>query len=439
MDNTIKELKTFIEKAVTPFHVVEEVKSELNENGFVELNMTEIFNIEKGGKYYVDVYGSSLMAFTVGKDMSAENKGIRITSSHTDFPGFKLKPNPIINTEDVNGLSYIKLNTEVYGGPILNSWLDRPLGIGGRLMIKGEDAFSGKSVLIKSKENVLTIPNLAIHMNRDVNKGVELNRQKDILPLVGICNKSEKCANSDFLNMFFKEELEKKEINKEDILDYELFIFSCEDGSIIGCNEEMFSSPRLDNLTSVFAQVKAVEEAVRNDGINAALFYDNEEIGSKTKQGAASNIMMILFEKIYNALGYSREQLLDDLLKGVMVSCDVAHATHPNFPEKSDPTNRIMLNNGIVIKQAASQSYSNDAVGTAIIKYISKENDVPYQIFVNKSDMQGGQTLGAISSTVMPVRTIDIGIPLLAMHSSRELMGIKDEKYLEKFLTGFYS
>lgn len=440
MNYDILEFKSFIKESVTSFHVVKNVKQMLENAGFKELIMTEKFNIKKGEKYYVDVYGSSLMAFTIGDEMLNQTNGnVRITSSHTDFPCFKLKSNPLINTESINGVFYIKLNTEVYGGAILNTWLDRPLGIAGRLMIKGGDAFSGKSVLVKSKDNILTIPNLAIHMNREVNKGIELNKQKDMLPIIGLCNNEKKCENSDIIDMLFGNELEKLKIKREDVLDYELFIYSCENGVETGINGEMLLAPRIDNLSSVFAQTKALINAKRDEGINIALYFDNEEIGSKTKQGAASDIMMILIEKIYNALGIGREEFLNDLLKGIMISCDVAHATHPNFFEKADPTNRVIINNGIVIKEAASQSYANDVQSVSVIKYISKEKNIPYQIFVNKSDMQGGQTLGAISSTIIPIRTIDIGIPILAMHSSRELMGIKDEKYLEKFLTGFYS
>ena len=434
------EFSDFVDKGVSPFHVVNEVKEMLKDEGFSELEMTKDFEIKKGGKYFIDVYDSSLIAFTVGKDFR-NNKGIRIITSHTDFPCFKIKPNMIIKSEVCEGISYIKLNTEVYGGPILNTWLDRPLAIAGRIVLKGEDAFSGKSVLVNSKKNLLTIPNIAIHMNREVNKGVELNKQKDMLPVIGLDNKFEDSINEqeDILKMIFKEEFENQEINKDDILDYELYIYSGEEGCNIGLNEEMFQAPRLDNLTSVYAQTQAIINGLRDDGINIAMYFDNEEIGSKTKQGAASNIMMILLEKIYNAMGYDRPNLLDDLLKGTMISCDVAHALHPNSPEKSDPTNKIMLGNGIVIKLSASQSYSNDAIGSSIIKHICEENEVPYQIFVNKSDMAGGQTLGAVSSTVMPIRTMDIGIPLLAMHSAKELMVIKDQKYLEKFLTAFYS
>lgn len=455
VDHTIEELKFFINQSVTPFHTVSAVKELFDANGFKEITMAGEYDIAPGGKYYINVYDSSMLAFTVGTDVSRSDSKkciLRCTSSHTDFPGFKLKPNAKICMAGDNGDCYVKLNTEVYGGPILNTWLDRPLSIGGRLVIKGEDAFNAGHVLVNADRPVMVIPNLAIHMNRDVNKGVELNRQKDMLPLTAILTEGgadDKQGVSDLdirlkesdivLDILLRDELIKKGIAKADVLDYELYIYSCDKGERIGISGEMFSSPRLDNLTSVFAQTKAIINAKRDNGINVAVYYDNEEIGSRTKQGAASQTIMLILEKIYRKLGFDRERLIDDVFNGMMLSCDVAHAAHPNFPEKSDPTNHIMLNRGIVIKQAANQSYSNDAYGTAVVRQICEQNQIDYQIFVNKSDMAGGQTLGAISSTVMPFRTIDIGLPLLAMHSARELMGSADQKKLEKFLTGYYS
>lgn len=453
-DHTIEELKGFINQSVTPFHTVSAVQKLLDTSGFKELTMAGEYDIAPGGKYYINVYDSSMLAFTVGTDVihsDSKQCNLRCTSSHTDFPGFKLKPNAKICVPGNNGDCYVKLNTEVYGGPILNTWLDRPLSIGGRLVIKGADAFNVRHVLVNAKRPILVIPNLAIHMNRDVNKGVELNRQKDMLPLTAVLTTGGTdgrqgtdldigLRESDIvLDILLRDELIEKGIAKEDVLDYELYIYCCDKGERIGISGEMFSSPRLDNLTSVFAQTKAIINANRDSGINVAVYYDNEEIGSRTKQGAASQAIMLILEKIYQKLGFGRERLIDDVFNGMMLSCDVAHAAHPNFPEKSDPTNHIMLNRGIVIKQAANQSYSNDAYGIAVIRQICEQNQIDYQIFVNKSDMAGGQTLGAISSTVMPFRTIDIGLPLLAMHSARELMGSADQKKLEKFLTGYYS
>lgn len=466
-------LEPFINRAVSPFHTIHAVKDILQKNGFTELQYDEAFDIKQGGKYYIDIYASSLMAFTVGKDFLKDGHRIaarvRCTSSHTDFPGFKIKPNSLIAAENKSGSGYVKINTEVYGGPILNTWLDRPLSAAGRLVVREKafgmsekdhhdsSPFKVRSILVDAKKPVMIIPNLAIHMNREVNKGVELNRQKDMLPIIALtegfsseqlCRENNQNTeetnkvnlhNTDIVELLFSDRLKELGISQDDILDYELYIYNTDKGEAVGINSEMYAAPRLDNLTSVFAQTNALVTGNRDDGLNIALYFDNEEIGSRTKQGAASNIISLLLEKIYISLGYDRNHMIDDILSGMMISVDVAHAAHPNSPEKSDPTNAVMLNKGIVIKIAASQSYANDAIGTSVIKGLCSEHHIDCQVFVNKSDMPGGQTLGAVSSTVLPFRTIDIGIPLLAMHSSRELMGMKDEKNLEKFLTVYYS
>jgi aspartyl aminopeptidase len=437
----INELSSFINNSVTPFHTVNTIREYLSANNYEELKADEPFKIETGRRYYINIYDSTLIAFNIGADIrnSKGKVNLRCSASHTDSPCFKVKPEYMIKEALGKDEGYVKLNTEVYGGPILNTWLDRPLSIAGKVVIKGKEWYDSETRFIDVKKPVLTIPNLAIHMNREVNKGVELNRQKDMMPVIGLFNENENY--DDIVQKLIIEEIKKqgRDIAKEDISDYELFIYQTERGSTIGAYDEMYSSPRLDNLTSVFAQMRAIVNCDRQDGINLAIFYDNEEIGSATKQGAASQVIMLILEKIYVALGYDRDYMINDILSGMMVSIDVAHATHPNLPEKSDITNKVSLNGGIVIKESASQSYANDAQGISAVKSICEKFDCKYQIFVNRSDMPGGRTLGSISSTVLPMRTIDIGIPLLAMHSSRELMGKNDEKNLEKFLTGFYS
>lgn len=437
----IDELSSFIENSVTPFHTVDAVKKYLKKNDYKELKLEKKFELEKGNKYYIDIYGSTLIAFNIGVDIDNSDSQfkLRCTASHTDSPCFKIKPECVIKEPVSNNEGYVKINTEVYGGPILNTWMDRPLSIAGRVVIRGSEWFENETMLIDVKKPVLTIPNLAIHMNRDVNKGVELNRQKDMLPVIGLFNEDTDYEN--ILKNIIKEELEGqgKNVSIEDIEDYELFIYQMERGNTVGINDDMYSSPRLDNLTSVFAQMRALSDSERTDGINLAVFYDNEEIGSETKQGAASQTIMLVLEKIYAALGYERVDMINDIFSGMMISIDVAHSVHPNSPEKSDRTNKVRLNGGIVIKESASQSYANDAEGVSVIKRICEKYGCKYQTFVNRSDMPGGKTLGSIGSAVLPMRTIDIGVPLLAMHSSRELMGRYDEKNLEKFLTGYYS
>lgn len=440
-DRCIEELGEFIEKSVTPFHTVLNVGKYLAENNFIELKKNEEFNIVPGGAYFVNIFDSSMIAFTIGENAKcAEDRmRLRCSSSHTDFPCFKIKPNYLFTENVGTKKGYIKVNTETYGGAILNTWLDRPLSMAGKVVIRGKNWLDNKTFFVNVNRPVLTIPNLAIHINREVNMGTELNKQKDMIPIAAFM--SDEIEYEEFVEKLIISELSKQGLNFEinDILDFEMYIYQFEKGCKVGLNEEMYSSPRLDNLTSVFAQMKSIANVRRKTGINMAMFYDNEEIGSKTKQGAESQMVMLILEKIYNALGYSRNDMIDDILSGMMISIDVAHALHPNSPEKSDSINKVMLNEGIVIKQAASQSYANDAEGIGIVKSICENVKEKCQIFVNRSDMPGGQTLGSISSTVMPMRTIDIGVPILAMHSARELMGCKDQKSLEKFLTGFYS
>lgn len=430
--DTIKELNQFIRKSVSPFHTAKAAANEFGRHGFQELELGSKWEISQEGKYFVKIFGSSIAAFTIGQK-GTECSGLRIAAAHTDFPCFKIKPLASIFE---NG--YHKLNTEVYGGPILNTWLDRPLSIAGRVALKGKDCFSARAVNVDFEKPVLVIPNLAIHMNKNVNKGLELNRQKDMLPLadaaVSLVNES--MENTDLLS-----ELSKLiNVDTGEILDYELYIYQCEEGAVSGFNGTLFSSPRLDNITSVKACTDALINAgVREDGINAVVFYDNEEIGSRTKQGAASNVFSMILEKIYLSLGKSREDFINGVLNGNAVSVDVAHAIHPDSPEKNDITNKPVLNGGTVIKLAAAQTYANDALASAMVKSLAEKSGVKCQTFVNRSDMPGGSTLGAITSAVLPMRTIDIGVPVLAMHSARETMGIYDQENIKKLLTCYFS
>lgn len=460
------DLEDNIRRSVSPYHTVENVGTLYRKEGFRELKQGEPFQLQPDGRYFVSVYGSTLAAFVIRTpDGNGEKPNLRIACSHTDVPAFKLKPDCGIFTDTGGERGYLKLNTEVYGGPILNTWLDRPLSVAGRVAVRGRNCFSPVMISVDFKEPVLTIPNLAIHMNRQVNKGIELNRQKDMLPLAAVRNQirqgmpgelfqeklleavnRQAAAGRDNEKAFGKERFER-----EDILDYELFLYQWESGCRIGLDSSMYSSPRLDNMTSVYgitagllnASADTAKESgnagLQQCGIDIALYFDNEEIGSRTKQGAGSNVLLLLLEKIYAALGKSREEMINDIFNGFMLSVDVAHAAHPNALEKSDITNRVILNSGIVIKESANQAYAGDAAAVSTIKQMCQEQDIPYQVFVNRSDMAGGQTLGSILSSSVPVRTIDIGVPVLAMHSARELMGMEDQKNLEKLLTVFYS
>ena len=426
MDEAIRKLDEFIGKSVSPFHTVMSVAEQFKKNGFRELKMNKVWQLEENEKYYVKIYDSSIMAFTIG-NMENVKDALRIVSAHTDFPCFKIKPQP-----DIYDNKYHKINTEVYGGAILNTWLDRPLSVAGKVTYRGDDAFSPRTEYVNIDEPILTIPNVAIHMNRDVNKGIELNKQKDMLPVCGLI--SDEINKSDFMTSLLA-----KCGSEKDVLGYELYIYQWENGDIIGLDGSMFSSPRLDNITSVKAATEALCRAGIRDGINMVVCFDNEEIGSRTKQGAASNVLSMMIEKIFISLGYGREEFIDYILNGFMISADVAHGIHPCSPEKNDITNKPYLNGGTVIKMAASQSYANDAQAVAVIKELAKQSQSDVQIFVNRSDMPGGSTLGSITSSVLPMRTIDIGVPILAMHSARELMGVKDQENIEKLLTCFFT
>ena len=365
----------------------------------------------------------------MGEDF-AETKApqIRIAAAHTDFPCLRIKP-----SAEVAANGYAQLNVEVYGGAILNTWLDRPLGIAGRVAVRGSEPFVPEIRTFASDKNLLTIPNLAIHMNREVNKGVELNKQVDMLPVVGLLSEEEK--NTQYFLDFLAEELAVK---KEDVLDFELTVYCREEPQYIGLHEDFISSPRLDNLTSCAALVSAIIDGTRAEGVNLIALFDHEEIGSRSKQGAGSILLHDMLLRILKELGRG-EQAGQELYDSMILSVDVAHGVHPNQAGKMDITNKPVLGKGFCIKEASSQSYATDCESIAIIEQICEMKKIPYQKFVNRSDMQGGGTLGSIASALLPVRTVDIGIPLLAMHSARELMGTSDQKALKDLAEAYFS
>lgn len=421
-------LINFISSATSPFHTVATAEKFLAENEFIPLDLSEDWQIEVGKKYYINVYNSTLIAFTAHENLRA---GMRIAAAHTDFPCFKLKPHATFVQN-----SYGKLNVEVYGGMILNTWLDRPLSIAGKVVLKGQNAFAPEVKLIDFARALVTIPNLAIHMDRRVNEGKALNRQKEMLPLAFLAMDKDSKSDEDCLLKLLAQEAK---CNVKDILAYELYVYQIEKGCYVGFNNEMISSPRLDNLTSVKACIEGIIAAKRTSGLDVSVIFDNEEVGSRTKQGGASLIFAQVLERIYTALGYNREQFLADIAKSFMLSIDVAHAMHPNYPEKNDITNKPILNKGFALKTSASQSYAGDAQAVAIVKALCKQHNIAYQEYVNRSDIPGGSTLGSIASTLLPVRTMDIGIPILAMHSARETMGKKDQKSLENLVKAFFA
>lgn len=428
MDKMTEKLFPLLEEGVTPFQVVEKVRGQLEEAGFEKLTMQETWGLNYGQKYYIIHNKTTLVAFSIGKNLMYQG-GFRIAAAHTDFPAIRIKPNP-----EVKSNGYQQLNVEVYGGPVLNTWLDRPLGIAGKVMLQSEQIFSPKTRYFKSEKPIVTIPNLAIHMNPEINKGIELNRQTQILPIAGIMQ--ENGLDNQFFMQYLADELEVK---AEDILSYDLYLYNEESPSLIGMKEELISAPRLDNLTSVCALVEGIIAGDREEGMNLIALFDHEEIGSRTKQGAGSILLRDIIERIQVSLGRDEMQISNAVYQSMIISADVAHATHPNWQAKSDLTNQVILNQGFCIKEAGNQNYATDSEGMAIVQQICKQKKIPYQKYVNRSDVRGGSAMGSIMDTFLPLQTVEIGIPLLAMHSARETMGIEDLKALSEFMTAYFS
>ena len=433
--NTIKQLFAFIQQSPSPFHTVAALRKELEAAGFTELYMDELWELEQGGRYFTNVYGSTLLAFTVG-----EQGPLRLAAAHTDFPGLRIKPEPELAAD-----SGSRLNIEPYGGLLRAPWLDRPLSLAGRVALAGEDAFHPVVRLVDFQRPVGIIPNLAIHMNRAANDGVKLSPQKE-MPLLVLCPEQQEAqGGSDAAaerdnGSFFRERLaEQLDCDVEDILSWELNVYPVEQGCMLGFDASLASAPRLDNLTSVYACLQGIKASPAREGVQLAAFFDNEEVGSRTKQGAGSTVLLTVLRRIYRACGWSEEQLDCDIAQGFMLSVDVGHAEHPAHVDKSDPTNHVYLGSGLVIKQASSQSYAGDAEAVAVVRSLCQEHGIPCQIFVNHSDQRGGSTLGSIASAIVPIRTMDVGVPLLAMHSVRETMGTADQQALDDLLCVYFS
>lgn len=424
-----REVIEFIDESPSTYHVVKNCSDILDENGFERIMPREKWEIKKGGKYFLKKSSSTIIAFTVGEDFDVKN-GFKIFGAHTDSPCFRIKPNPEMVTENV-----VRLNTEVYGGPILSTWFDRPLSIAGRVIVKGENSFFPRTVKIKIDEPLLTIPNLAIHQNREVNNGVKIDKQNDVLPVISLINKN--FEREGYLERII---LEKTGIKKEDIIDFDLYLYATEKGCLLGANEEFMSSPKIDNLASVYTGLIGLLEAEENqDRINIFVAFDNEEIGSATKQGADSNYLLNTLERISLALGLSRGDFLQMLESSYILSADAAHAAHPAHLGKTDPTNRGKINEGISIKISAKQKYTSDGYSIAVIKQLIEGTEIQIQPFVNESNELGGSTIGPISSTHLDIDGVDLGVPMLAMHSVRELCGIFDVFYLKELAKEFFS
>lgn len=427
MNSSLTNLKTFIQKATSPYHVVEESKKILLDNGFTELPPSQSWNLKQGGRYFIVPFDTTLYAFTVGNTLS-KTPAFRIATAHTDHPCFRLKP-----VCELKEHSYLKLNTETYGGPILNTWLDRPLSIAGKVCLKSSDVMHPETVLFDARKPLVTIPNLAIHMNRQINKGVELNKQTDINPIIGLLNN--KLNQEHFLLNYLASELNT---TPENILACDLMVYNCEEPVLLGMDNDFFSSPRLDNLTSVVACLNGMIHDTNEKDIHMIALYDNEEIGSRTKQGADSILTNLVLENILDSFQIPKKSLFQSLPDSMILSADVAHGLHPNFPGKSDPVTVCELGKGVVFKLDSNHKYAFDSEAISILQRICETNNIAYQKFANRSDMPSGSTLGSIISSWLPMKSIDIGVPLLAMHSARELMAAKDQSSLERTILSFF-
>ena len=423
------ELVDFLYDSPSACHGVKATQKILDENGFIEIKETDKWDLQAKGKYYVIKNDSALIAFEVGTG-DIEEAGLRLIGAHTDVPGFRIKPNPQMISEG----KYVKLNTEVYGGPILHTWFDRPLSIAGKVSLKGASPLKPETRLVNINKPLLIIPSLAIHMNREVNEGFKINRQVDTLPLLGLIN--DKLEKEDYLMNILAEELQ---VNKEDILNFELGLYEYEKGMLIGMNEELISSGRFDDLWMVYAGIKALVDSRENAATKVMICIDNEEIGSLTAEGANSTLLNNILERIALGLGKDRERYYRTLANSIMISADLAHAVHPNLGDKHDPTNRPVLEGGPVLKIAASGSYSTDSFNGAVFAGVCEAAGVPFQKFVNRSDVRGGTTIGPVTAANLTIPVNDMGAPVLGMHSIRELASVKDNYYTVKAFTEFFS
>lgn len=416
-----KEMTDFISGNPTAFHTVDSICSVLKDKGYKKLKENSEWKIEKGCGYYVCRGGSSVVAFFVGKDI--KEYSFNIVSTHSDSPSFKIK-----EKSQMNGKKYLRLNVEGYGGMICYSWLDRPLSVAGRVLVKTKNGVDAR--LINIDRDLFLIPSVAIHMDRNVNDGYKFNKQIDMLPLFG------QGEREDALLELVAKECKAK---KNDILGSDLYLYVRDDASIWGCDNEFVSSPRLDDQQCAFASLKALTDSENSKGINVLACFDNEEVGSLTKQGADSTFLFDVLRRINHSLENDEETYLRAVAGSFMLSADNAHAVHPNHPEHTDDTNCAYINEGVVVKEHAGQKYTSDGMSKAIVRYLASRANVPLQFFANRSDKAGGSTLGNIAMSHVSICSADVGLAQLAMHSSYETAGTKDTLYMINLMKELYS
>lgn len=429
----IKRLLSFLDASPVNFLAVKNITEELQQHGYRRIDTTEALGTVKAGdKFFVTKNDSSIYAFQIGRKALAET-GFHMICAHCDSPTFRIKPHAEIDCEG----GIVKLNTEVYGGPIMSTWFDRPLTLAGRVIVKSKDVMSPTTLLLHVKRPLLQISNLAIHFNRQVNDGVKLSRQKDVLPILGIIN--DELEKGNLLMNIILEELNKQQtVAREDILDFDLYLADATPACTFGAHNELISSGRLDDLSMCFAGLEALLASQPTDTTQVLAIFDNEETGSQTKQGAGSPFLSYMLKRIALAQGGTEEAYYQAVERAFMISADNAHAWHPNYSEKYDPTNHPMLGGGPVIKFNAAQKYASDAYSASVFAGLCKKAGVPCQRFVNHSDVAGGSTLGNILASSIPLRGVDMGNAILAMHSCRETGSTADHEFCVKVFTQFY-
>ncbi|MGM9728602.1 MAG: M18 family aminopeptidase [Prevotella sp.] len=433
----IKRLLSFLDASPVNFLAVKNIADTLLANGFRRVDPSQpLGEVKSGDRFFVTKNDSSVFAFRIGNKPIAD-AGFHMICAHCDSPTFRIKPNAEMLTEG----GIVKLNTEVYGGPIMSTWFDRPLTLAGRVIVRDEDVMQPQTLLLHIKRPLLQISNLAIHFNRQVNDGVALSKQKDVLPLLGQITSQLEAGN--LLMNVILEELNSnaagRELCAKDILDFDLYLADATPACTFGVHNEFISSGRLDDLSMCYAGLEALIASDTTDTTHVLALFDNEETGSQTKQGAGSPFLSFMLKRIALAQSNTEEAYYQAVERAFMISADNAHAWHPNYPEKYDPTNHPMLGGGPVIKFNAAQKYASDAVSAAVFAGLCEKAGVPCQRFVNHSDVAGGSTLGNILASSIPLRGVDMGNAILAMHSCRETGSVADHVFCVKVFTEFYS
>lgn len=433
----IKRLLSFLDASPVNFLAVKNIADTLAANGFRRIDPAlPLGEVKSGDRFFVTKNDSSIYAFRIGNNPIAD-AGFHMICAHCDSPTFRIKPNAEMLTEG----GIVKLNTEVYGGPIMSTWFDRPLTLAGRVIVRGEDVMQPETLLLHIKRPLLQISNLAIHFNRQVNDGVALSKQKDVLPLLGQITSQLEAGNL-LMNVILEElnsTIADCQFCAKDVLDFDLYLADATPACTFGVHNEFISSGRLDDLSMCYAGLEALIASDTTDTTQVLALFDNEETGSQTKQGAGSPFLAYILKRIAMSQSHTEEAYYQAVERAFMISADNAHAWHPNYPEKYDPTNHPMLGGGPVIKFNAAQKYASDAVSAAVFAGLCEKAGVPCQRFVNHSDVAGGSTLGNILASSIPLRGVDMGNAILAMHSCRETGSVVDHEYCVKVFTEFFS